>query len=62
MLKTERLTVKVLPAHKAALEQLAQQEDVSAAAMMRRLIRAEAERRGLWSSLEKTSRRAEVAG
>ena len=50
MLKTERLTMKVLPAHKAALEQIAQTEDTSEAAIVRRLIRREAERRGLWPS------------
>ena len=57
MLKPERLTVKALPADKAALEQLAQQEDVSAAAILRRLIRAEAERRGMWPA---KPQRAEV--
>jgi hypothetical protein len=48
MLKTERLAVKVLPAHKRALARIAQLEDVSEAAIVRRLIRAEAERRNLW--------------
>ena len=48
MLKTERLAVKVLPAHKLALAHIAQAEDVSEAAVVRRLIRAEAERRHLW--------------
>lgn len=48
MLKTERLAVKVLPAHKKALERIAQVEDVSEAAIVRRLIRAEAERRCVW--------------
>lgn len=46
--KTERLSVTVLPEHKAALEHIAEQEDTSAAAIMRRLIRSEATRRGLW--------------
>ena len=50
MEKSERLAVKVLPAHKAALEQIAQTEDTSEAAIVRRLIRREAERRGLWPS------------
>lgn len=48
MLKTERLAVQVLPAHKLALARIAQTEDVSAAAVVRRLIRAEAERRHIW--------------
>ncbi len=48
MERTERLSVTVLPEHKAALEHIAEQEDTSAAAIMRRLIRSEATRRGLW--------------
>jgi hypothetical protein len=48
MPKTERLAAKVLPAHKDALEQMARSEDTSEAAIIRRLIRAEAQRRGLW--------------
>jgi len=48
MLKTERIVVKVLPAHKLALARIAQTEDVSEAAIVRRLIRAEAERRHVW--------------
>jgi hypothetical protein len=48
MLKTERLAVKVLPAHKLALARIAQVEDTSEAAIVRRLIRAEAERRHIW--------------
>ena len=48
MSRTVRLTVKVLVSHKAALERLAEEEDTSAAAVVRRLVRAEAERRGVW--------------
>jgi len=48
MMKTERIAVKVLPAHKLALARIAQTEDVSDAAVVRRLIRAEAERRHVW--------------
>ena len=48
MLKTERLAVKVLPAHKLALARIAQAEDTSEATIVRRLIRTEAERRCLW--------------
>lgn len=48
MLKTKRLALKVLPAHKLALARLAQAEDVSEATIVRRLIRAEAERRCFW--------------
>ena len=48
MLKTERIAVKVLPAHKLALARIAHAEDVSEAAIVRRLIRAEAERRHVW--------------
>jgi len=56
MFKTERLTVKVLPAHKAVLERIAQSEDTSEAAIVRRLIRSEAERRGLWPAPEQPQR------
>ena len=48
MLKTEKIAVKVAPAHKLALERLARVEDVSEAAVVRRLIAAEARRVGLW--------------
>lgn len=57
--KTIRLSVKVLPAHKAALTQLAQNDDTSAAAIMRRLIRAEAQRRGLWPHTTQQTQQAE---
>lgn len=49
MLKTYRLTVKLTPAHKLALGQLAKLEDESVAALVRRLIRAEAQQRGFWT-------------
>ena len=48
MLKTEKIAVKVAPAHKLALERLARVEDMSEAAVVRRLIAAEARRVGLW--------------
>ncbi len=48
MLKTEKIAIKVAPSHKLALARIAQAEDVSEAAIVRRLIRAEAERRCLW--------------
>ena len=50
MENSARLAVKVLPAYKAVLEQIAQTEDTSEAAIVRQLIRREAERRGLWPS------------
>jgi len=49
MLKTYRLTVKLTPAHKMALGRLAKLEDESVAALVRRLIRAEAQQRGFWT-------------
>ena len=54
--KSERLPVTacLLPAHKAVLEQLAQVEDTSAATIVRRLIRAEGERRGIWPIVGET--------
>jgi predicted transcriptional regulator len=54
MTKSERLTVKVLPAHKQALERIAEQEETSSAAIMRRLIRREAERVGVWPGSTQT--------
>ena len=48
MLKTERLTIKVLPAHRTALERIAGTEGESIAAIVRRLIRTEAEHRHCW--------------
>jgi hypothetical protein len=48
MLKRERIALLVLPAHKRALALIAQAEDISPAAVVRRLIRAEAERRHIW--------------
>ena len=48
MRKRERIALLVLPAHKAALARIAQAEDISRAAVVRRLIRAEAERRHIW--------------
>jgi predicted transcriptional regulator len=62
MTKTERLTVKVLPAHKQALERIAEREDTSSAAIMRRLIRQEAERRGVWPVSTQTLPAAQPAG
>lgn len=49
MLKTEKLAVKVLPTHKLAVEKLAKAEGEPVAVIIRRLIRAEAERRGVWT-------------
>lgn len=48
MLRTQRLTVKLQPAHRTALENLARLDGESVAAVVRRLIRAEAQRRGFW--------------
>jgi hypothetical protein len=47
MLKTERLTIKVTFGQKGVLEQLAQADSESVAAVIRRLIREEAERKSL---------------
>ena len=49
MLKTEKLAVKVLPTHKLAVERLAKAEGEPVAVIIRRLIRAEAERCGVWT-------------
>jgi hypothetical protein len=50
----ERLTLLVLPAHKQVLDILARDEDVSQAAIVRRLIRDEAKKRGLWPAAAAT--------
>jgi len=47
MLKTERLTIKVLPVDKAALEQIAQAEGEPVAVVVRRLIREAVHRHDL---------------
>lgn len=60
MLKTERLAVKVLPAHKQALLRMAEAEDVPEAVIVRRLLRAEAERRGMWPAQPSTAPKAEA--
>ena len=49
--RTERLSLLVLPAHKRAVEAMARAEGESMAAIVRRLIHAEAQRRGLWFPL-----------
>ncbi len=50
MEKTERLSVKVLPEHKQAVEEMARAEGEAVATVVRRLIKSEAQRRGLWPS------------
>jgi hypothetical protein len=49
----KRLTVKLLPAHKRALERLSRADGESVSAVVRGLIRAEAERRGVWTTTVK---------
>lgn len=49
MIKTEKLTVKLLPDQKAILERLAEREGEAVAVVLRRIIRAEAQRAGLLS-------------
>lgn len=49
MFKTERLGLALSPEEKSVLEHLAEMEGgLSQAALVRRLIRAEARKRGLW--------------
>ena len=48
MLKTERLATAGASGSQTGSRRIAQTEDVSAAAIVRRLIRAEAERRHIW--------------
>jgi hypothetical protein len=44
----ERISIQVLPAHKQAVERMAQREGEAVSVVVRRLIVAEAKRRGLW--------------
>lgn len=44
----EHLAVIILPAHKAVLRRLAEANGEAVAVVVRRLIREEGERRGLW--------------
>lgn len=54
MPKTERLGVLVTPLEKAAVQKLAEVEGgLSQAALIRRLIRREARRQGLWPTAKK---------
>jgi|GEM_PF-3680335 hypothetical protein len=55
MLKSKRLTVKVLPSDKGAIEQIAQAEGEPVAVVVRRLIRQEAQRRGLLNTSPATA-------
>lgn len=51
-MKTVRLTVQVLPTHKRILERIAQTEGEPVAVVVRRLIRLEGQKRGLWLALK----------
>lgn len=48
-------------AEKSALEALAEHDDGSQAAIIRRLVRSEAERRGLWPSVQEHATPAQPA-
>jgi hypothetical protein len=56
----ERISIQVLPEHKAAAERLAQREGESVSVLVRRLIVSEAKRRGLWPPVAERSELAEV--
>ena len=59
-MKTERLSFKVLASQKAIMERMAQAEGEPIAVVMRRLIRAEAQRRGLWPTTPASETEEEV--
>jgi hypothetical protein len=59
MLDNRRLSIKVLPAYKQALEQIAIAEGESVSAVVRRLIRSEAKRRGIWRVAAQAAGQAE---
>jgi hypothetical protein len=46
-----RISLLVLPEHKRAAERLAEREGESVSVLVRRLIVAEAKRRGLWGAV-----------
>lgn len=43
-----KLTIKLLPTHREAVENLARAEQEPVSVIVRRLIKAEAQRQGLW--------------
>lgn len=49
------VTLRILPAHRRALAALARMEEESMAATIRRLIRLEAKKRGVWPPKEAQS-------
>lgn len=51
--RDEAFRLMMTPTEKATLEALAEHDDGSQAAIIRRLLRSEAERRGLWPGAEK---------
>lgn len=55
----DRLIVRILPSHKKALRRLAELEGEPVSVTLRRLIRAEAERKGVWPQTEHTEGEAE---
>ncbi len=59
--RTQTLVVQVTPAHKATLQAMAEQNAEPMAVVVRRLIREEAERRGMWPLQGATERPQEVA-
>jgi hypothetical protein len=54
MVKTEKLSVKLLHSHKEALERIAMADGEPMAVVVRGLIRNEATRRGMWLPRENT--------
>jgi hypothetical protein len=62
MLKIERLTVKLLTDQKHALQLMAQEDGESVAVVVRRIIRAEAERRGLTAPAGVARKAGDTAG
>lgn len=57
----QTLVVKVLSTHKAAVQRMARDDSEPMAAFVRRLIREEAQRRGLWPvAAERPTEREEV--
>lgn len=58
-MEKQRFAVLLRPTERAALRELAQQVDRSEGATVRLLIRAEAERRGMWPAVNEAAPRGQ---
>lgn len=61
MCKRERLAINVLPAHKRAIERMAQADGEPMSVIIRQFIRKEAKARGLWPKAKGQPEEAQTA-